>query len=562
MYALGVNVQNRGGKPRTRPPFDHVELTFENIFDRRHFFEGKFQGGKTFQLGDNDQILVVIRGKVFRIDVETGFVENMASVIGLMNEYQDRCYFCQVENQMVIQDGINTPIIVTASGGYRSDPSNFGVPVGRRMAYGQGRLFVQVGDRVVRPGNIFSGNDTTTPLRFTEWLNQGGLTLSLQQQYGDITALGFVPLSDSPTGVGEFIISGRFGMRSFRVDLPMNVWATTNQFSLSVAMGAGAISHDSWTNNNNDVFYRAFDGERSLRLTRQEQNGWSDMPISQELGPLMQLETDWLLPFVSSVAHDNRVFVTAVGRGTYVPDSDGYLIPDYYFRGMYELDVLPAGSLSGRLPPSWDGIWTGPNPMCCLSARLHGQPTLYVIGKDYGTVNALYVQNLSGLHDDSTKRIPCYLFWGNKDFGKAFENKLLDTVEIWAEEIRDQVDFSILYRGPSAPVYLQWGEVTWRARAYSDPLSPKVMSQQSRSRARFSCPKQETTGQTGALPDNRGENFDFAFRWRGHMMLHKGRLTAQEQNAPPGSAQSEATFLECVGQPTDELSYQIAEPVT
>ena len=108
--AFSTNVAYRGGKPRTRLQFHQIDLTGDSLLA---FEQQLLQGaGVYFRAteGDSD-IILAIGGRIVRVQLD-----NFNGVVADLNAFTRniptaRTYICQGENYLIIQNGVNTPLI-------------------------------------------------------------------------------------------------------------------------------------------------------------------------------------------------------------------------------------------------------------------------------------------------------------------------------------------------------------------------------------------------------------------------------------------------------------------
>jgi len=219
-----VNVTFRGGTPTTRPGFRQLPVVnaLEDAFDGINYFVNGLNQGSFFYQDPRPQynpcLFCLMSGHVLRIDlgtyeirrvrpiiaapdiiagltytIETAgttnwvtygaasltagttFISNTTTGAGTgtaylespMNRYDD-AYFVQAENFLIIQDGTNFPriwdgdsLFVTTLGPALTLGKIAQVPIGKFMAYGQGRLYVtDVAQTTGTAGDLAYGGST------------------------------------------------------------------------------------------------------------------------------------------------------------------------------------------------------------------------------------------------------------------------------------------------------------------------------------------------------------------------------------------------------------------
>lgn len=181
-----TNVTFRGGNgPRTRPGFREIPPTYwrnpavsdtdynQDLLDgttsRTRFandiLAGTFvQGVVIYQdprEGNPTQMIVVVDGKIMALDFSAASCYRLNPLDEISADVP--VYMTQVEKYLIIQSGQDEPRIY--DGYVLRRASEYGdevVPVGKQMAYGQGRLFVAVneGAEIVAGDLVFGGATT------------------------------------------------------------------------------------------------------------------------------------------------------------------------------------------------------------------------------------------------------------------------------------------------------------------------------------------------------------------------------------------------------------------
>ena len=183
--AKAVNVTFRGGKPTNRPGFSQAALS-EGIGGALDTFSnGFFQGGFLYsesRKNKDSSLIVVSDGYVIKINLSTLVVDRIypRTSAGIDNTSArldpiSKCYFTRAEKYLIIQDGVNTPLIwdgdflyesgvgPAGSTGLISELHNIGP--GTIMSYGQGRLFVVNSARTkIYAGDLVYGGSSSQTL--------------------------------------------------------------------------------------------------------------------------------------------------------------------------------------------------------------------------------------------------------------------------------------------------------------------------------------------------------------------------------------------------------------
>jgi hypothetical protein len=169
---LGINVTFRKGRPQTRPGFQQIFLTDDPDYpgslalystgrDENNVKTGNYFQGGFFYVNKTDPtkscLIACSGGYVFRIRPVEGYVARLPvseyTIIDAQNSFRwdstRRVYFCQAERFLVIQNGLDNPLIFDGEVLHQVGVGSAGtignissIPVGTFMVYGQGRLFV------------------------------------------------------------------------------------------------------------------------------------------------------------------------------------------------------------------------------------------------------------------------------------------------------------------------------------------------------------------------------------------------------------------------------------
>jgi len=106
--SFAVNTTFRGGKPTTRPAFHELVLPEQEHLE---WFRYKKHQGDTLYLDtttDTSYMVSVRGGKLFRLNLETGILTQLGTEL---NDPSRRHYFQQVDKFLVVQNGVDVPLI-------------------------------------------------------------------------------------------------------------------------------------------------------------------------------------------------------------------------------------------------------------------------------------------------------------------------------------------------------------------------------------------------------------------------------------------------------------------
>lgn len=551
-YALGWNVDIRGGLLTTRPGWERVYLTFPSDLARTIFNSGKYQGCCTYVTGGQDYVACAVRGNVFLINPANGEVDHLSARGGALNEYVERCYFQQAGPHLIVQDGYSIPLLVTGRLVRRATGENM-IPTGTFMAYGQNRLFLCRGPNAILACDIFQTRDPDNVLKATEWydIGAGGDHLGIGQELGPITALAFQSQVDTSLGQGNLLVSGLHGIRSYDVSLPRSQWYQTSAFSKIVTAGEfEGMATSAPVRINSDLLYTAHDGNiRSLGQQFTQERGWQDVAISAELRPWIANETLWATRYAFAASCGQRAFFSGMARQCQVFDSsEKSKVYDTFFRCLYVLDLQPVATIHGAQPPVWCGAWTGLNFLGAVAARSSHSIHLYAFSKDSGAYNVFYRLNPLALDDEGNQKIHCQVNLGLRELGNRAKDKQLGDARWWLSDMAGtDLYWSIKARARGAQSWLTWAE-----RTYQSPTASAVdaLAHQARRHERIGAPAM-TCGKGDPRSANVGDLFELVLDWKGHLQVDRIWLDATEVSAgtagacgPDRSVEQPITHLE------------------
>jgi hypothetical protein len=236
------NVVFRGGAgPRTRPGFHYVDLfgTFTSVNGGTGFLTAAttIQCATVFNPPNREPVMVFVAdGKVIAVDLiakRATYVNTDQSnaVVADFTNKTTPCYACQVEEFLVIQDGVSTPrvLVFTNSTTMRLNLATYysaetPIPLGKQMAYGHGRLFVTTPNgREITAGDIaFGGSLTSKDIVSSSDDDQVVITTA--------TAHGWI--------VGDYVtIAGHSSLPAINGTFKIEAKPATNKFAIAAAVG-------------------------------------------------------------------------------------------------------------------------------------------------------------------------------------------------------------------------------------------------------------------------------------------------------------------------------------
>lgn len=532
---------------------------------------GLWQGASPYE-ADNGALYLVcsIGGHIYRIDISTMEVTDLSTTALLINSPTlTQTWWCQAENFLVIQNGEDDALVYDGAKFYRvygqakAGDAKASVPIGRQMAYNNGRLWVAVpaqqGDKecyaFVAGDLAYSVTGQRIDLLgFTEntFLNGGGKFI-IPFGAGPIRAMCSIAIQDNSTGQGPLQIFTTRG--AFSVNAPFNreEWQNTTSPILSPSLlAAGATAQVSTTQVNGDIWFRSPDGVRSFSIGRRDVGTWVNTPLSSEMSRAFDNDTPALLIYASAVLFDNRLLVTTQ---PHLANNAGTL-RGITHRGLGVLDFHPVSSMFDRSQPNWDGIWTGLEVLQVL-----------VIGNDNPrcflfTLNATYeveLWELSRLDRYDSVDNPIEGALETPAFGydtNGFNLRQLYMGDIWLTNLVGALTLTVLYRPDSDPNWTTWATVpvcasTTQCTIPPCDTGPTVLAPQYRARIRLPEPSADDCDSLNDKPTRLGYRHAVRFEWTGPLTVQQMRLTALDVpeevvGACPPACTTATTPLVCV----------------
>jgi len=587
--------------------------------------------------GNPAQMIVVADGKITALNF------NDASVISLnvADELSADVpvYMTQAEKYLIIQTGQDEPRIY--DGYVLRRASHYGeevVPIGKQMAYGQGRLFVatnegaeimagdlvfggsttnvaitsssaanptvittgsnhgfSVGDQITIQGHSSSPpiNSTytigTTPaantftipvavtsagkggfvsrfnagqdsdlLRFTEttFLNEGG-SFAPTGKVGRVTGLTFLPVQDTATGQGDLIAFCERGAVTFQVSAPRDQWKNLQGFQRVLFDNIGSVS-ESILPVNGDLFFRSKEGNgiRTYRNARAEAGGYGQTPISAEIDPVLEQDTQWMLDGVSFASFDNRLLMTCLPRqyprrAVDQDQADQFAaqpIPTL-FDGIAVLDFQSVSVGRGKTAAVFDGVWTGLRVIKLVQGTFDGDPRCYALclhEDDTGRKVEIWQITKDDEYDtpvEGKRTIKSGIVTKAFNFNDAMGLKKLIRCDLWFDDLGGGLDYpftcELAYRPDDYPNFTTWQSFE---RAFETefnmsydaapndtaPIEPYNYERGYAPQVRFPVPPLTANIATNT-PAYLGHDFTLRVNWEGRahlgrLMLHGHRL--------------------------------------
>lgn len=450
---FAVNTTFRdGGLPGPRPGLVNREMTFPNEYTRGGLEDGYFQGAGTY-ITDSGRAFIAasVSGRIFTIEITSGFPVVEITIPNDPNQVlEPHAWFQQAERWLVVQNNLNTPFLFDGSGSRRASERE--VPVGGPMAYGKGRLWV-ARRNLYFGGDVLGGDPAygrDNVIRFTEndYLAEGG---AFGAPDGPINGLAFAKNLDTSLGDGDLLVATLGNIYAFSAPIDRTVWKNLTQpLQRYAAMSFGAMSHESMVVVNGDLFYRSPDGIRTLAYSRRDFQSWGDAPISRSVNRALANDTTFRLVAGSAVNFDNRALFTIQ------PQED----PDHgiWHRGLVVLDFHRASGMDRKLPPAWEGVWTGLRILRILTVTVDQSPRCFILALSNNRRIQLWELTKSRPFDFDGDDVP--IGWSFETramvFGHPEAPKRLMGGGQWFDRILGEVSVRARYRQDGAECWHPW----------------------------------------------------------------------------------------------------------
>lgn len=483
-YASGINLTTSYGTLGPRWPFAKINLQFNDQFFtlpnlqkrsyRDIFLSGNFQACIPYSIAGNPYILYVVAGIVFLINPVTGDVLPLELPDGTtLDETSTRLNWEAADKYIVIHDFPNFPVIVQGSSIRRANPALFEVPISVMGTYNQNRLFIANNGLEFTAGDP-TGNLATpeAPITFEEieapQAPYIGQIFALPSVVGStkITAMTFLTLNDTSTGIGPLIVATPNVMFSFQSQIPRASWQNS-QFGSCYVNDSGIVGQRAHVNVGADLFYLSADGFiRSANMSRSEQGRWSKAPISNEIKDWLKFQSPDLMQYTAFSYYGNKIFVTVNPYRVKALTQNKNLTFDYVHAGMCVMELDNVSTLTQSANPVWAGLWTGIRPMDFASVNQR----MFVAAKDKGTENSLWEVRPDLTYDQADGQIRFIrskIYTRQHVFGNPFQNKDIHSLDLGLTNLSGDIEIDVDYKPSQVEKFLPWRSLKryaeWRA---------------------------------------------------------------------------------------------------
>lgn len=406
------------------------------------------------------------------------------------------------------------------------------LPSGTCMDYYMGRLWLangreyMAGDIVGSPATPTSGTAqysyTDSILHVTEnaYLSLGG-TFLVPTQAGDIRALSHPANLDTALGQGQLLALTRNTIYTVNVVPERAAWALLSEPIQRVAqITFGSVGHRCNVQVNGDLFYQSIDGIRSLIQAIRYFNQLGNVALSSAESRVIALNNRELLIHASGIELDQRLYQTCLPEQT----ESGVV-----HKGLIPLDFNPISVFGQTAQPVWEGVHQGLDFLQILQADYNGKQRAFGIVRSEidGTLEVweLTTDELFDTNRAGESRIRWAFETPSYTWGREFDLKTLDTLELWIDQLYGTVDFTVEFRPDQSPCWYYWHH--WQECAPRDACElpgeevPCVYPQQpykKQFRAMMTMPKPPSgcSAGSGSRPINVGYSFQFRITIHGY----------------------------------------------
>lgn len=457
-----VNGSVRGGYPFPRPGYKKLELEYEG---NESLQDGLFQTAAYFKpRGGTPCLVASISGRLYRFDVAsyTKTVRDISPQITIggipqfdYNSAQVRqAWMLQAEDWLIVQNALQKPIFYDGISSRRAGDGE--MPVGAMMEYTLGRVGVVLPDRLSFTFGDLVYGPTGTPayehrdgiLKYTEnvFFNEGG-EFAVPMTAGQINAIRNVAILDTSTGQGPVQVFTERAVFSLNLPVDRTTWKDL-EFPAQTAslIGNGALSHDGTVNINGDIWYRAKDGIRSFIVARRQFGEWGNVPMSREMNRVLEADDQRLLGYSNAILFNNRLLMTCSPANSFLHGT--------YHRGLIALDFDIVSSMSNRLPPAYDGLWTGIRILKLVSGDFDGVDRAFAFVLSSQDKIELWEITANDIFDNLSRRIE--MFYETPAFFDGLELRQLSYGEMFVDQLTGRVDFDVKFRPDQYPDWKDW----------------------------------------------------------------------------------------------------------
>ncbi len=538
-----INGTVRKGFAMTRPGFRKIELEYGG---NETLQNGLFQGASYFQDRSGKGCLIAsISGLIFRYDLQTPIntVTNVTPKITIggnifldQNSAQIReAWFCQAEDWIIIQNGAQRPIFIDAVTSRRAQPGE--LPVGCMMEYSKGRVGIVRPEREsIAFGDIVYGPSGTAPynrrdgvLKYTEntFLNEGG-EFAVPGSFGKINAIRSIAVLNAIYGQGPVQVGTSKAMFSLNLPVDRTIWKNlTFPAETASFIGAGPLSQDGCLNAQGDLWFRAKDGIRALVIAERRFGEPGNTPLSGEVSRVLDEDQQRLLNYESAILFDNRMIRTCVPAMSFLHGT--------YHRGLSVIDFDVLSAMSGKLPPAYDGIWTGLRILKLVMGEFDKTDRAFAFVLSEEDKIELWEITKDETYDNLST--PIEMVAETAALFDGEQVRKLSGGDMAADDIKGTVEFDVKWKPDQYPGWFDWhswSECQEDSTCLLEDCAPvRNLNRGYRPRMRF---PEDPTGPRivdSNLPAHLAYLFQLRLAFTGHVRLKRVHLHTQIQDEQP-----------------------------
>lgn len=546
--ARAINGTFRGGYFKCRPRAKRLSFTTDD-FTTTALEIDLFQGAGAYVDDDgNGAVLLSLNGHIYRFELDSPDPQGtrLSSNTVLNSPVLEKAWFCQGESYCIIQDGQSRALVWDGLSLTRTGDGQ--IPVGTRMTYGLGRLWVAQG-RAYYGGDLVDSDPEKgrkSILYFTEneFLTEGG-AFAVPTQSGEITGLAFTAQPDTASGEGSLMITTRTGIYQFAAPVDRDVWRVLEQpLQRNALLNFGATSHESIAVVNGDLFFMAEDGVRSFYFARRDFGGFGNTPVSGEVSKAVPGQDKELLSYASAVNFDNRLIMTAEPRRTLRGTVHGRMVV---------LDFHLVSNMRTKLAPAWDGEWTFDfEPFQILTVDTRKGRRCIIVGIDENDLIGLWELLPDGRVDYGSDSPVMELHSRSFVFQSPTTKKRLQHAEFWLGNVRGAaINVDGWYKSDPSDCWVPWARYTGTGQTcMSTPgiaacSIPTLTREANNPRVGF--PPAPSSVDEDKCEDRRdGYEFQVRLKFSAPCVLQKLKVRAEvlDQNTNPKVSQTCVTLSE------------------
>ncbi len=348
------------------------------------------------------------------------------------------------------------------------------IPIGRMGAYGMGRNWICLPDGISFVASDLVGGpsgsqrydyrDSVLKMVENEFLAGGG-SFKIPVSGDQITAMRFGANLDASLGQGPLQVFIRSGAFTCQTPVDRSTWTSLDNPILAQSLiNNGALSQNATIVDNSDILFRSLDGARSFIMARRDFQDAGNTPISFEIVRLIGSDDVSLLQYGSAMVFDNRMLMTAnpVDSGSGV-----------YHTKLALKNNDPLSTLRIKLPPIWEGEWTGLNALQLIIASVGQVERGFALHKNLET-GAIQLWEILKSADSRAGDVE-WSYEGPAMFASnpnIRQYMCLKNGEVWVDRVSGALNFQTFYRADDSETWTAWRE--WTENANSGTFKPRM----------------------------------------------------------------------------------------